>query len=48
VAIVQLEEGPWIYVQGSPDVVLRAGQPVSITFAPVDGGESLPVLVVPA
>jgi uncharacterized protein len=48
VAIVQLEEGPWIYVNGSPDAALRAGQPVSITFAPVDGGESLPVLVVQA
>lgn len=44
VAIVQLEEGPWIHVNGSPDVALRAGQPVAITFAPVDGGESLPVL----
>lgn len=44
VAIVQLEEGPWIYVHASPDVPLEAGQPVSITFAPVDGGESLPVL----
>jgi uncharacterized OB-fold protein len=44
VAIVQLEEGPWMYVNGPPDVALRAGQPVSITFAPVDGGESLPVL----
>src|SRR5438309_366133 len=27
VAIVQLEEGPWIYVNGSPDAALRAGQP---------------------
>jgi uncharacterized OB-fold protein len=44
VAIVQLDEGPWTYVHGSPDVALAAGQPVSITFAPVDGGEFLPVL----
>ena len=46
VAIVQLEEGPWIYVHGSPETALRAGQPVSITFAPVDGGEFLPVLAI--
>ena len=44
VAIVQLDEGPWIYVNGSPDVALGAGQAVSIAFAAVDGGESLPVL----
>ncbi|GAA4558666.1 Zn-ribbon domain-containing OB-fold protein [Pseudonocardia xishanensis] len=48
VAIVQLDEGPWIHAHGSSDVALRAGRPVSITFAPVDGGEFLPVLAVSA
>ena len=44
VAIVQLQEGPWMYVNAAPDLALQAGQPVSIIFTPVDGGESLPVL----
>lgn len=44
VAIVQLQEGPWIHVHGSPELALRAGQPVSVVFSPVVGGEPLPVL----
>jgi len=44
VAIVQLDEGPWMYVNGSAGAALRAGQSVSISFTAVDGGEYLPVL----
>lgn len=46
VAIVELEEGPWIHASGSVTQVLVAGQPVSIGFSAVEGGESLPVLLV--
>jgi uncharacterized OB-fold protein len=44
VAIVQLDEGPWIYANGAADVELWQGRPVTIEFVPVDDGESLPVL----
>ncbi|SEO57365.1 Zn-ribbon domain-containing OB-fold protein [Trujillonella endophytica] len=44
VAIVQLDEGPWMYVHGAPDVALVAGQRASITFTAVADGEPLPVL----
>ncbi len=44
VALVELAEGPWMYVQADPHVSLRAGQKVSVVFTAVDGGEHLPVL----
>lgn len=44
IAIVQLDEGPWIHAQGSPAQVLRAGQRLGVDLVAVDGGESLPVL----
>ncbi|MFF2059919.1 Zn-ribbon domain-containing OB-fold protein [Rhodococcus qingshengii] len=47
VAIVQLPEGPWIYVQSRADIELRVGQVVTIEFASIDGGEHLPVISVP-
>ncbi|MGM5068713.1 Zn-ribbon domain-containing OB-fold protein [Rhodococcus qingshengii] len=47
VALVQLDEGPWIYAQGAAGLELVVGQVVTIEFAPVDGGELLPVLAVP-
>lgn len=46
IAIVQLDEGPWIHAHGSASQALRAGQRLSVGLAAVDGGESLPVLVV--
>ena len=45
VAIVELDEGPWIHAHGSPTLALYAGQPVSIGFSAVEGGEPLPVLI---
>ena len=47
VALVELDEGPWIYAQGAADLELDPGHPVAITFAPVEGGEPLPVIAVP-
>lgn len=47
VAMIQLDEGPWIYAHGSANLELRAGQPVTIEFTSIDGGEPLPVLAVP-
>ncbi|WP_167659929.1 OB-fold domain-containing protein [Nocardia mangyaensis] len=47
VAMVQLDEGPWIYAQGSAGLELCVGQMVTIEFASIDGGESLPVIAVP-
>ncbi|MBY4208098.1 OB-fold domain-containing protein [Rhodococcus fascians] len=47
VALVQLDEGPWIYAHASASLELVVGQAVTIEFATVEGGESLPVLAVP-
>lgn len=44
VAIVELDEGPWMHVHAAAEVALHAGQPVMVTFAPVPEGEPLPVL----
>src|SRR3954463_11473717 len=46
IAIVALDEGPWLHVHVDPDLVpsLRDADRVSIGFDPVAGGESLPSL----
>jgi uncharacterized OB-fold protein len=46
VAIVQLDEGPWIHVHGSPETTLHTGGRASIRFESVQDGEPLPILVV--
>ena len=46
VAVVQLDEGPWLHAQGPPTLELKVGQPVSIEVSAIAGGESLPVLTV--
>lgn len=46
VALVQLEEGPWLYAQGPATLELTVGQPATIEFCAVAGAEPLPVLTV--
>lgn len=47
VAIVQLDEGPWLrgQLQDVDDVDLEAGLPVEVRFATPDGGETIPYFV---
>jgi uncharacterized OB-fold protein len=44
VAIVELDEGPWVFTQldADPDT-LHAGDPVTVSFDRADGGEAVPV-----
>ncbi len=47
IALIQLDEGPWIYAQAGADSELSVGQTVKIGFNSVDGGEPLPVVAIP-
>lgn len=44
VALVELSEGPWIYVHGSSDLRLDVDQDVTVGFTSVADGEPLPVV----
>lgn len=48
VAIVELDEGPWLYLRVESDRPLRSEQPVRITFVHSDEGDSYPTCRVEA